>query len=164
MFRKIIAGLIGISVTAACFVSCGDKPKDNPGSVPANKGVLGTAQALNFTAPVSGEEIVVLTVEGYGEIKIKVFQDLVPNGSENFKGLANREYYDGLIFHRIIKGFMIQGGSPNGDGIGGQGFSNNGNGLVKPGGTGGLVRGLIWLEPGTYTLLSGTKGADFQMK
>ncbi|MDP8216599.1 MAG: peptidylprolyl isomerase [Candidatus Kaelpia imicola] len=55
-----------------------------------------------------------------GEIKIKLMSNAAPKASENFLGLAKKGYYDGVIFHRIIKGFMIQGGDPAGTGGGGE--------------------------------------------
>ncbi len=58
----------------------------------------------------------------YGEIKIKFYNDDAPLTVNNFLKLADDKFYDGLIFHRIIKGFMIQGGDPKGDGTGGPGY------------------------------------------
>lgn len=75
---------------------------------------------MNFTAPQKGETVIVMTVKGKGDIKIKLFPDLCPKGVENFIGLAKKGYYDGLTFHRVIKDFMIQGGDPKGDGTGGE--------------------------------------------
>ena len=73
------------------------------------------------------EKIAVIKVKDYGEIKIKLFAEEakaaapVPekNAVDNFIGLADKGYYDELIFHRIIPNFMIQGGDPKGDGTGG---------------------------------------------
>lgn len=75
---------------------------------------------LNYTAPAEGEEIMVITVRDYGVIKIKLFDDLLPEACENFRTLAEQGYYDELIFHRVIEDFMIQGGDPKGDGTGGE--------------------------------------------
>ncbi len=75
---------------------------------------------LNYTAPVEGEEIVVIHVKDMGDIKIKLFPELLPEACENFTTLAKNGYYDELIFHRVIEGFMIQGGDPKGDGTGGE--------------------------------------------
>jgi cyclophilin family peptidyl-prolyl cis-trans isomerase len=55
-----------------------------------------------------------------GEIQIEFFSTDAPKAVENFRLLAEHSYYDGLTFHRIISGFMIQGGDPKGDGTGGQ--------------------------------------------
>ncbi len=55
-----------------------------------------------------------------GDIKIKLFTDVAPKTCENFVTLAKKGYYNGVIFHRVIKEFMIQGGDPTGTGCGGQ--------------------------------------------
>lgn len=60
-----------------------------------------------------------IKVKNYGSIKLKLDANIAPITVSNFVGLANDGFYKGLTFHRIIKGFMIQGGDPNGDGTGG---------------------------------------------
>lgn len=55
-----------------------------------------------------------------GDIELVLFEDLAPKTVANFIGLANQGYYDGIIFHRVIKDFMIQGGDPTGSGMGGE--------------------------------------------
>ncbi|NUP90431.1 MAG: peptidylprolyl isomerase [Candidatus Sumerlaeia bacterium] len=57
-----------------------------------------------------------------GTIKIQLFDDKVPATVKNFCDLANKGFYDGLIFHRVIRDFMLQGGCPRGDGTGGPGY------------------------------------------
>lgn len=57
-----------------------------------------------------------------GSFKIELFEDKVPKTTQNFIDLANKGFYDGLVFHRVISGFMIQGGCPNGTGAGGPGY------------------------------------------
>lgn len=69
--------------------------------------------------PEKGEEIAVFTTNK-GVIKIKLCPEEAPKAVENFKGLINEGYYNGLTFHRVIDGFMIQGGDPKGDGTGGE--------------------------------------------
>ncbi|MDP3791450.1 MAG: peptidylprolyl isomerase [Candidatus Omnitrophota bacterium] len=64
------------------------------------------------------EKIVVLETN-QGEIEIKLMPDIAPKACENFVKLAEKGYYNGLIFHRVIKEFMIQGGDPTGTGMGG---------------------------------------------
>jgi cyclophilin family peptidyl-prolyl cis-trans isomerase len=73
----------------------------------------------NFIMPTEGEDIAVITVKDYGVIKVKLFPVEAEKGVENFVGLANIDYYDELIFHRVIKDFMNQGGDPRGNGTGG---------------------------------------------
>ena len=65
------------------------------------------------------EKIVVLETN-QGNIEVKLFADVTPKTCENFIGLVEKGYYDGIIFHRVIKGFMVQGGDPTGTGRGGQ--------------------------------------------
>ena len=60
-----------------------------------------------------------LSVKGYGDIVMELYPDVAPITVKNFKNLVSEGFYDGLIFHRIIEGFMIQGGDPKGDGTGG---------------------------------------------
>ena len=61
-----------------------------------------------------------------GTIKAELYPDVAPNSVNNFISLIQKGYYDGLIFHRVISGFMIQGGCPNGNGMGGPGYSIKG--------------------------------------
>ena len=74
-----------------------------------------------------------IEVEGYGTITVALDAEAAPKTVENFVELANSGFYDGLTFHRIIEGFMMQGGDPNGDGTGGSEqtivgeFSDNGH-------------------------------------
>jgi peptidyl-prolyl cis-trans isomerase B (cyclophilin B) len=59
-------------------------------------------------------------------MKAELYPDIAPNTVNNFISLVKKGYYDGLIFHRVIKGFMIQGGCPEGTGMGGPGYSIKG--------------------------------------
>ena len=56
--------------------------------------------------------IATITMKGGKQIKIELYPDVAPNTVNNFISLANKGFYDGLIFHRVIRGFMIQGGCP----------------------------------------------------
>jgi peptidyl-prolyl cis-trans isomerase B (cyclophilin B) len=59
-------------------------------------------------------------------MKLELYPDIAPNTVNNFISLINKGFYNGLIFHRVIRGFMIQGGDPNGNGTGGPGYSIKG--------------------------------------
>lgn len=81
---------------------------------------------------LSGKHYVEMTVKDYGKIKLELDADTAPITVTNFINLVNDKFYDGLTFHRIVKGFMIQGGDPEGTGFGGSSktikgeFSKNG--------------------------------------
>jgi len=84
---------------------------------------------LLLTAVVSAQEIAVIDTK-FGKIEIQFFKDKAPGHVKNFKDLAKKGFYDGTIFHRVIPGFMIQGGDPNtksddrsDHGMGGPGYS-----------------------------------------
>lgn len=76
--------------------------------------------------------IVTIELENKGVIKLELYPEIAPNTVNNFLSLIEKGYYDGLSFHRVIPGFMIQGGCPKGSGVGGPGyvikgeFSDNG--------------------------------------
>ena len=66
-----------------------------------------------------------ITLENGNEIVLDLFEEDAPNTVANFEKLINEGYYDGLIFHRVIPGFMAQGGCPHGTGTGGPGYTIN---------------------------------------
>lgn len=70
--------------------------------------------------------IVTFTMENGDVMKVELYPDVAPNTVNNFISLVKKGFYDGLIFHRVIAGFMIQGGDPEGSGIGGPGYSIKG--------------------------------------
>lgn len=82
-------------------------------------GCSGSKRILNLESPSAGDEIAVITTN-YGVIKIMFFEKVAPKTVENFKGLAEKGYYNNLTFHRVINDFMIQGGDPAGNGTGGE--------------------------------------------
>ena len=84
---------------------------------------------LLLTTVVSAQEIAVIETK-FGKIEVEFFEDKAPGHVKNFKDLAKKGFYDGTIFHRVIPGFMIQGGDPNtksddrsNHGMGGPGYS-----------------------------------------
>ncbi len=70
--------------------------------------------------------IVNIKMKDGGEIKCELYPDIAPISTENFLKLAGQGFYNGLTFHRVIPGFMIQGGCPKGDGTGGPGYTIKG--------------------------------------
>ncbi len=66
--------------------------------------------------------VVTITMENGDQIRAELYPHIAPNTVNNFISLIRKGFYDGLIFHRIIKGFMIQGGDPEGSGMGGPGY------------------------------------------
>ncbi|WP_026653487.1 peptidylprolyl isomerase [Butyrivibrio proteoclasticus] len=70
--------------------------------------------------------IVTITMENGDVIKAELYPEIAPNTVNNFISLINKKFYDGLIFHRVISGFMLQGGDPEGSGMGGPGYDIKG--------------------------------------
>ena len=67
--------------------------------------------------------IVTIEMENGDVMKAELYPEIAPNTVNNFISLVNKGFYDGVIFHRVIRGFMIQGGDPQGTGVGGPGYS-----------------------------------------
>jgi cyclophilin family peptidyl-prolyl cis-trans isomerase len=103
--HRLLGAFVAASLFAALMTGCGQKQEDSGASKPA------TPNQPNRTAVIETD---------LGTIKFELLEDEVPRTAENFRQLAERGYYNGTIFHRVISGFMIQGGDPNGDGTGGQ--------------------------------------------
>lgn len=70
--------------------------------------------------------VVTITMENGSVIKAELYPEIAPISVSNFISLINQKFYDGLVFHRVIRGFMIQGGCPDGTGMGGPGYSIKG--------------------------------------
>ena len=87
------------------------------------------AAEKQLAMPEKGETIAIMHVKDYGEMHMKFFEDVAPKAVENFITHAKEGYYDGLTFHRIINEFMIQGGDPEGTGMGGESIWGKGFGV-----------------------------------
>ena len=94
--------------------------------------------------------VVTIIMENGDVMKAELYPEVAPNTVNNFISLVKKGYYDGLIFHRVIRGFMIQGGCPQGTGMGGPGysikgeFSQNGLTLLAPSSLSCTKMLLIW--------------------
>jgi len=75
--------------------------------------------------------MIVIELENGKEIEIELYPDIAPISCENFEKLVSEKFYDGLTFHRVIPGFMIQGGCPEGTGTGGPGWKIKGEFLAN---------------------------------
>ena len=116
IINKIIknAAILSIAVISAfAFTSC-VKYESPPTTVPA-----APAEVPNDDDLMSGKHHVEIEVENYGTIALELDADVAPITVTNFINLAESGFYDGLTFHRIMDGFMIQGGDPAGNGSGG---------------------------------------------
>lgn len=113
-----------ISLLAAFMVilaGCGSKPAAAPAPTPEPAPAESTTGTGEIPHPIATIEM-----DSGKVIKLELYPEVAPNTVNNFISLANQGFYDGLIFHRVIPGFMIQGGDPEGLGTGGPGYSIKG--------------------------------------
>lgn len=80
----------------------------------------------NTEVDIKNNPVVTIEMEDGSKMKVELYPKVAPNTVNNFISLVQQGYYDGVIFHRVIPGFMIQGGDPQGTGIGGPGYSIKG--------------------------------------
>ena len=123
--KKITVWLLTLVFAATMLAGCGSKT-DTTETTEATSAADETSDGAADTADTSeNEELltglhhVTIDVQDYGTISLELDADTAPISVTNFINLANEGFYDGLTFHRIISGFMIQGGDPNGNGTGG---------------------------------------------
>ena len=126
--KKITVWLLTLAFAATMLAGCGSKTDttDTTETTEATSAADETSDGAADTADTSeNEELltglhhVTIDVQDYGTISLDLDADTAPISVTNFINLANEGFYDGLTFHRIISGFMIQGGDPNGNGTGG---------------------------------------------
>ena len=98
--KKILAAVLCLA-TVLCLFSCAKSPEENKGGDSVG------------TEPVKVE----MSVKDFGKITLELYPDIAPITVENFVSLVKDGFYDGLTFHRVVNGFMIQGGDPNGNGV-----------------------------------------------
>ena len=113
--KKALSFILTIA-TVALLTGCGGK--DNNGE-PSPESTGAAESSETQSEILSGKHHVEITVKDYGTISVELDADAAPISVTNFVKLAEEVFYDGLTFHRIIDGFMIQGGDPLGTGMGG---------------------------------------------
>lgn len=128
--------LSSLGVASLCLAGCGAKGASGSSastSAATSASASGSCVTSASGTYASGTHHATIEVEGYGTIKLELDADVAPVTVANFAKLAGDGFYNGLTFHRIISGFMVQGGDPNGNGTGGSSekivgeFSENGH-------------------------------------
>ena len=135
--------LASLGVASLCLAGCGSGASGAASTSAASTSAASSSAVPSSSASscvtsasgeyASGTHHATIEVEGYGAIKLELDADVAPVTVANFAKLAGEGFYDGLTFHRIIEGFMAQGGDPNGNGTGGSDekivgeFSDNGH-------------------------------------
>ena len=121
------AGIIGgQDGPTTIFTTVGGNNSEEPSSEPTGDDEVQNNDQQNGEDEEVQNPQVTITMENGGKIVVELYPDIAPNTVNNFISLVKQGYYDGVIFHRVIKGFMIQGGSPDGTGSGGPGYSIKG--------------------------------------
>ncbi|MDR0136764.1 peptidylprolyl isomerase [Metabacillus idriensis] len=115
-------GFVIMTLLLLLMAACGNDAEEQSSDKPAKK--------------VEKNPIVTITMENDKQIKVELYPEIAPNTVANFVSLINNKFYDGLIFHRVIPDFMIQGGDPEGTGTGGPDYAIKGefssNGFENP--------------------------------
>ena len=118
--KKLLPFLV---LSLMMLTACGQTPEEEISKVYQGSPIATNQDNMKkfdqTTEPEKGEQIIVMKTS-MGTIKIRLFPTKAPKTVENFVGLADKGYYDGIIFHRVIPNFMIQGGDPLGTGAGGE--------------------------------------------
>ncbi len=125
---RLLSMVLVVILITLSFSSCAEKTTTQPATSTVSNAVVtnqdrlqpsSKAYGFQLDQPKAGEQVAVLHTN-YGDIFIRLFPDEAPKAVENFIGHINSGYYNGLIFHRVIKGFCVQGGDPEGNGTGGE--------------------------------------------
>lgn len=130
--RKYAYLFISLIVLASILTACGGQSNDgqtNEDEEQATEQADESNEEANEEEPVTptgDNPIVTMTMKNGGKVQMELYPDIAPNTVNNFISLVEDGFYDGLIFHRVIPGFMIQGGDPKGTGTGGPGYAIKG--------------------------------------
>ena len=118
-FRNMLSVFFALCVMTVVLCACGEKAGGGNGNVSESKEEAGSSTPAGDAIDTESMVHAQITVKDYGTITVALDADAAPVTVENFEKLAREGFYDGLTFHRIIDGFMIQGGDPLGNGTGG---------------------------------------------
>ena len=124
--KKISAIMVAAVILCTCFLmsGCGgDTESSSSEKTTSAASSEETTSASTDTTDYKSSYTAIIDVKDYGKIEVELYEELAPITVKNFVDLAKDGFYDGLTFHRIITGFMIQGGDPDGNGTGGPGYS-----------------------------------------
>lgn len=121
--KKILFLTLAICL-CVCLIGCNknklELPPDPSNEIDPELGDIGSLinskKAEDFEI-ADGDDYAIIDVEGYGKIVVCLRPDIAPITVENFKSLVGRGYYDGLVFHRVVKDFIVEGGEQNADGV-----------------------------------------------
>ena len=134
---KKVVNLLACAMLTLFLVACGSAKPEDPAAETQAEATAAAAVTEATAEPVQNTEkqedievaqapIATITMADGGVIKVELDYNAAPNTVKNFIALANDGFYDGTIFHRVISGFMIQGGDPTGTGMGGPDYSIKG--------------------------------------
>lgn len=116
--NKVLLPLLMIMLIAGVLLGC--QSKKDEAETDANQN---TEVEVNHEEWDGDNPVVTMKMENGGEVVMELYPNVAPNTVNNFISLVQEGFYDGLIFHRVIPGFMIQGGDPEGTGMGGPGYA-----------------------------------------
>ena len=121
--KRLISIILMAALLSLCLTGCGDTREN------ADKSTANTTKKESFAEKkdadtsnsqyLTGKHHAEIVIAEYGKLELELDADIAPITVTNFVNLAKKGFYNGLTFHRIMSGFMIQGGDPNGDGTGG---------------------------------------------
>jgi peptidyl-prolyl cis-trans isomerase B (cyclophilin B) len=138
------------------LVGCGGKKSDNPsGGSSMNCEISGDKSKANLVDLGDGKHSIVVSTDK-GSFTFDLATEISPCTTASFAGLVEKGFFDGLTFHRIVPGFVIQGGDPEGNGMGGPGYSV----VDKPPADTKYDKGLVAMAK-TQTEPAGTSGSQF---
>jgi peptidyl-prolyl cis-trans isomerase B (cyclophilin B) len=133
MLKKISLLMALLTLTGMLVTGCSPKTtgEDPPQEESATQSEIEaetnteeqSAELTGVPDPEKAHPVVSISIQDFGQVQLELYPEVAPNTVNNFISLAKSGFYDGLTFHRVINGFMIQGGDPDGKGTGGPGYS-----------------------------------------